>query len=177
MNLRYLINRVNHLYVIYVFKKKNKTISFSNDFPLYQTELSEYIHIEPDFRILGKGKVKIGSNVVIARGFRGITTMHQSEIGNNDMLPYNGANDKVSEIIIKDNVWIGSSVTVLAGITIHEGAVIGAGSVVTKDVQKGHIIAGVPAKTIKTRDMEHYEKLKADGDLYLPQKFKKTGHV
>lgn len=53
------------------------------------------------------------------------------------------------EIIIGDNVWIGCRSTILKGVTIGEGAVIGAGSVVTKDVPARSCVAGNPAKIIK----------------------------
>lgn len=49
---------------------------------------------------------------------------------------------------IGDNVWIGANVTILKGVTIENDAIIGAGSVVTKSVLKGQIVAGVPAKRI-----------------------------
>lgn len=55
------------------------------------------------------------------------------------------------KVIIKDDVWIGSNVIILPGVTIESGAIIGAGSVVTKDVLKNTIVAGNPAKVIKER--------------------------
>jgi UDP-2-acetamido-3-amino-2,3-dideoxy-glucuronate N-acetyltransferase len=57
---------------------------------------------------------------------------------------------KVIETIIKQGASIGTSVTILAGITIGEKAIIGAGSVVTKNVPKNTIVAGNPAKLIRT---------------------------
>jgi acetyltransferase-like isoleucine patch superfamily enzyme len=52
-------------------------------------------------------------------------------------------------IVVHDDVWIGSSAIVLSGVTIGQGAVIAAGSVVTKDVEPYAIMGGVPAKLIK----------------------------
>jgi maltose O-acetyltransferase len=52
-------------------------------------------------------------------------------------------------IIIEDDVWIGANVTILPGITIGTCSVIGAGSVVTKDVEPYSIYAGIPAKMIR----------------------------
>ena len=52
-------------------------------------------------------------------------------------------------IIIKDNVWIGMSAIILKGVTVGEGAIVAAGSVVTKDVPPHTIVAGVPARVIK----------------------------
>ena len=60
---------------------------------------------------------------------------------------------------------------ILKGVTIGEGAVIGMGAVVTKDVPKGAVMGGNPAKVIKYRDMERYEQLKQDGKIYLKMKF------
>lgn len=54
-------------------------------------------------------------------------------------------------IIIEDDVWIGTGSKILDGIRIEKGAVIGAGSVVTKDVPSKKIVGGVPAKIIKDR--------------------------
>jgi acetyltransferase-like isoleucine patch superfamily enzyme len=54
-------------------------------------------------------------------------------------------------IRIANNCWIGSDVVVLGGVEIGEGAVIAAGSVVTKTVDQGAIVAGVPANVMRTR--------------------------
>lgn len=53
-------------------------------------------------------------------------------------------------IVIKDHVWLGMNVVVLKGVTIGEGAIVAAGSVVTKDVPSHCLVAGVPAKVVKT---------------------------
>lgn len=57
---------------------------------------------------------------------------------------------KVIETIVEKGASIGSNATILCGITIGENALIGAGSVVTKDVPPNTVVAGVPAKIIKT---------------------------
>ena len=56
------------------------------------------------------------------------------------------------EVTIGKNVWIGGNCCILPGITIKDNAVIGAGSVVTKDVPANVVVAGNPAKIIKTID-------------------------
>lgn len=53
-------------------------------------------------------------------------------------------------IVIQDHVWLGMNVVVLKGVTIGEGAIVAAGSVVTKDVPSHCLVAGVPAKVVKT---------------------------
>lgn len=59
-----------------------------------------------------------------------------------------GLNEK--DIIIKDDVWIGFNAIILKGVTIGEGAIVGAGSVVTKDVAPFTVVGGNPARVIKT---------------------------
>ena len=54
-------------------------------------------------------------------------------------------------VVIEDDVWIGRNVVILPGITIHKGSIVGAGAVVTKDVEPYSIVGGVPAKFIKKR--------------------------
>ena len=56
-----------------------------------------------------------------------------------------------SKVIIGNDVWIGINALILSGITIGDGAIIGAQSVVTKDVEPYTIVAGNPAKVIRTR--------------------------
>ena len=56
----------------------------------------------------------------------------------------------VAPIVIQDHVWLGMNAIVLKGVTIGEGAIVAAGSVVTKDVPSHCLVAGVPAKVVKT---------------------------
>lgn len=55
-----------------------------------------------------------------------------------------------SPIVIKDHVWIGMNVILLKGVTIGEGSIVAAGSVVNRDVPPHCLVAGVPAKVVKT---------------------------
>ena len=57
-----------------------------------------------------------------------------------------------SRIIIGNDVWIGAKAVILPGVTIGDGAIIAAGSVVNKDVKPYTLVAGVPAKYIKNRE-------------------------
>jgi acetyltransferase-like isoleucine patch superfamily enzyme len=66
----------------------------------------------------------------------------------------NGSPDVVrskGDVIIMNDVWIGTGALILSGVTIHDGAVIGAGSVVTKDVPAYGIVAGNPARLLRHR--------------------------
>lgn len=64
----------------------------------------------------------------------------------------NWSNVNSKPIVIKDNAWIGMEATILKGVTIGEGAIVGAHSVVTKDVPDYTVVAGNPAKVIKILD-------------------------
>lgn len=68
---------------------------------------------------------------------------------------------EVKDVVIGENVWIGADVSVMAGVTIGEGAVVAACSCVTKDVPPPMaLVGGCPAKVIKYRDEEEYKRLK-----------------
>ena len=113
-------------------------------------------------------KVKIGNNVFInsnllamARG--GITIEDDVQIAGNVSLltnnhdPYDRMILPCKPILIKKGAWIGANVVVLRGISIGKHAIVGAGSVVTKDVPDYAVVAGNPAKVIKMRDPEKFD--------------------
>lgn len=93
-----------------------------------------------------KGTVTIGSNSIIAARVTITTATHDYNV-----IPMNAVGINKS-VVIEGNVWIGIGAIILPGVTIHEGAVVGAGAVVTKDVDANHIVGGVPARTLKVID-------------------------
>lgn len=110
-----------------------------------------------------------GGNVVIGNNFHsGAECMIICQIHNYDngvKIPYDSTYI-LQDVTIEDNVWLGSRVIVLGGVTIGEGAIIQAGSVVVSDIPKYAIAGGHPAKTFKYRDIEHYKKLKEEGKFH-----------
>lgn len=62
-------------------------------------------------------------------------------------------------IVIEDDVWVGANTIILPGVKIGKGSVIGAGSVVTKDIPEFSIAVGSPAKVIKKREGNHSEDI------------------
>lgn len=110
-------------------------------------QMNDYVHIT------ASQKVEIGNNVLMASKIYISDTIHGSYLGDqNDTHPSIPPNDRpltFKEVVIQDNVWIGEFVSILPGVTIGFGAIIGANSVVTKDVEEYTIVAGIPAKGIK----------------------------
>ncbi|MBP7652666.1 acyltransferase [Candidatus Dependentiae bacterium] len=90
--------------------------------------------------------IKIGNRVSIGYNCSIITESHNLESPDFEI--------EIKPIIIEDNVWIGSDVTLLPGTHIFEGAVIAAGSVVKGNVDKYCVFAGIPAKKIKERKIK-----------------------
>lgn len=107
--------------------------------------------------ISGKGKVSIGDNFHSGKDCKMITSFHNYDT--DDAIPY-GYGLISKDIMIEENVWIGDRVIVLGGVTIGEGAIIQAGSVVVKSIPKYSIAGGHPAKVFKHRDVSHYLRLK-----------------
>lgn len=113
-----------------------------------------------------EGGVTIGSGVIISRGAEIWTANHNYDSEDLQSLPYD-RRFILKPVNIGDNVWIGSRVTIIPGVSIGEGAVIGAGAVVTHDIPPLAVAGGNPAKVIKYRNQEVYEKLKSEKRIYL----------
>lgn len=112
---------------------------------------------------VGCGTVKIGDNFHSGIECMMLTQNHDYDTG--DFIPY-GTGFDYKTIIIEDNVWLGNRVILIGDLHIGEGAIIAAGSVVCKDVPMYAIVGGNPAKVIKYRDIEHYNKLKEQKKIY-----------
>ena len=113
-------------------------------------------------QISGKGKVEIGDNFHSGTNCQIITQNHNYE-GNK--LPYDETYI-YKDVIIEDNVWLGNNVIILGGITIGEGAIVQAGSVVVKSIEKYAIAGGHPCHPYKQRDIQHYQLLKEQGAFF-----------
>ncbi len=113
-------------------------------------------------KVLGAGKVTIGNNFHSGPGCEFITQNHNI---NGEKIPYDDTYI-VKDIVIGNNVWLGSRVTVLPGVTIGEGAVIQAGSVVVNNIEPYSIAGGHPCKTFSQRDIPKYNVLKQEGKFH-----------
>tara|TARA_B110000196_G_scaffold74468_1_gene63932 strand:- start:8 stop:505 length:498 start_codon:yes stop_codon:yes gene_type:complete len=120
------------------------------------TVLGNNIHFN-GMMISGIGLVNIGDNFHSGKGCLMISQTHNYDKGS--MIPYDDTYI-LKDILIEDNVWLGDRVIVLGGVTIGEGAIIQAGSVVVRDIPKYSIAGGHPAKVFSQRDIDHYNDLK-----------------
>jgi len=94
-----------------------------------------------------QGGVKIGSNVIIGPSFKVFSENHKYD----DKIAIRLQGEVRKGVRVGDDCWFGANVTLLDGVTVGDGCVIAAGSVVNKSVLPGSIIAGVPAKLVKRR--------------------------
>lgn len=118
-----------------------------NLFPPFYTDCGKNITVGKNVfvnsccRFQDQGGIVIGNRVLVGHGVTLATLNH-------DMNPGKRADMHPAPIRIEDDVWIGSNATVLAGVTIGNGAVVAAGAVVTKDVPERTVVAGVPASEV-----------------------------
>ena len=124
-----------------------------------RTYLGHHVNMN-GMRICGDGEVHIGNYFHSGVECLILTQNHNYDKG--ETIPYD-SNDIYKPVNIGDCVWLGSRVTILPGVTIGEGAIIQAGSVVTSNIPYCGIAGGSPAVVFKYRDIEHYEELKKEG--------------
>ena len=92
------------------------------------------------------GPVTIGSHVNFAQGIT-VTALNHIFEETNKRIDEQGVS--THQVVIGDDIWIGTNAVVLPGVTIGNHSVVAAGAVVTKDVPPHSLVAGVPAKVIK----------------------------
>ena len=101
------------------------------------------VFINMGCRFQDTGGITIGDGTLVGHGSTLTTLNHAVDPDRRaDMMP--------APIAIGRKVWLGASVTVVPGVTIGDGAIVGAGAVVTRDVPANAIVAGVPARLIRT---------------------------
>lgn len=118
--------------------------------------IGEYSQINPFTVIYGGTGVSIGNNVMIAPHCMISSGNH--DFKQTEKPIRHAGNLSKGPIVIEDGVWIGANCTITDGVKIGYNAVIGAGSVVTKDVLPWDIVGGVPAKVIGSRKVKNYIK-------------------
>jgi lipopolysaccharide O-acetyltransferase len=121
-----------------------KTLFIGDD-----VEINDYVHISAGERIVIGNNVLIASKVFISDLNHG---NYKGFMQNSPLQTPNSRKLTTNPILIKDNVWIGESVCIMPGVTIGTGCVIGALSLITKNIPDYSIAVGSPAKVIKTFD-------------------------
>ena len=117
-------------------------------FPPFYTDCGRNIHIEKNVfinsgcKFQDQGGVYIGENSLIGHNVVLATLNH-------DVDPYHRSDLHPKPIHIGKRVWVGSGTIILPGVSIGDNSIVGAGSIVTKDVPPNAIVAGNPAKFIK----------------------------
>lgn len=111
----------------------------------YNIEVGENFYANHNCVILDGAKVMFGDNVFVAPGCGFYTAGHPFNVAQrNEGLEY------ALPITVGNNVWIGAQVAVLPGVTIGDNTVIGAGSVVTKDIPANVVAVGNPCRILRT---------------------------
>ncbi len=113
--------------------------------------LGKNVTINSNGYFYGKGGIYIGDNVMIAPNCSVVAGSMDTALGDDPMLERRPKSEK---IVIEKNAWLGANVVVLGGVTIGEGSVVGANSVVTKDTEAFSINVGSPARKIRMRQVE-----------------------
>lgn len=134
---------------------------------LFGENLGENTIINAPIFVNLANQVKIGNNVVLMNGFKcmsagGLIIEEDTKVALNCTVATNNHDFYDRPVItckpvhIKKNVWIGVNVTILPGVTIGENAIVGACSVVTKDVPDNTVVVGNPARVIKYLDADKF---------------------
>jgi acetyltransferase-like isoleucine patch superfamily enzyme len=110
--------------------------------------IARRVWLGPYVVIYGHGGVEIGESTLVS--------MHCTILSSNHAIPAPGTliRDLPDELLptkIGRDVWIGANAVILGGVTVGDSAVVAAGAVVTKDVEAGAVVAGVPARLLRKR--------------------------
>ena len=154
--------------------KFNLATPFSEEYfslmkELFYNQIGENSIIYNQLIVVRPKNVKIGKNVTVMNGVLmmsagGITIEDNVLIAANVQLisnnhdPYDRYVITCKPILIKEGAWIGAGATLLPGVTIGKNAIVGANSLVSKDVPDYGVSVGSPAKVIKFLEKEKFEK-------------------
>jgi len=122
-----------------------------------KTVIGDYCNFN-GLEVSGGGKLVIGDYFHSGKGCLIINQNHNYE---GTEIPYDSTY-VCKDVHIGNCVWFGHRVMVVGGVSIGDGTIVAAGSVVVKDVPPYAIVGGNPAKIIKYRDIEHYKRLELE---------------
>lgn len=162
------------------FGSCGKTSTF--EFPIY-VSCPKSVYLEDDLRIRQgtkiliseKSKLRIKKFCVIGMNNMFIPNKHTSTVGIPQiLLGISGINDQNNQILVEEDVWTGSNVTVMGNVTLGRGCLCGACSLVTKDVPPYAVVVGTPAHIIAVKFsidqiIEHEKILYPEGERFNRQ--------
>ncbi len=125
-------------------------------------KLGNHLSINKGCTLDGTGGLTIGDYVMMARDSCIYSGGHRFD---DISIPMINQGYEKQPTIIEDDVWIGAKAIILPGVTVGHGSIVAAGAVVTKDVPKYSVVAGVPAKVIRTRLDTSKKKISNDDGL------------
>ena len=113
-----------------------------------EIKIGNSVGFSPHCYIQVRGKVEIGDNVIFGPYAKIFSENHNFS---NTEIPITSQGESRKGVNVMNDVWVGSNVIILDGVTVGQFSIIAAGSLVNKDVPPYSIVAGVPAKIIKMR--------------------------
>lgn len=166
-----ILNDIRILRLEKIVGQRLNYISQGNNIPIITSVTGDYTafsihhtsHIKSDTFIECSGGVKIGRYFHTGRGLTIFSSNHSYD--NDRYIPYD-QESVMKPVVIEDFVWCGAQVVILPGVTVGEGAVVGAGSVVVKDVPPYAVVGGNPARILKYRDISKFLELKNKGRFF-----------
>ena len=156
-NKRKLLSLGTHCFIDHTVQLVTpEKISISND-----------VHIQFGCKLFGTGGgISIGQGTIFAHDVQVFARNHMYDALDLRFIPYD-TRCVEKHVTIGEYVWIGARSTIMAGVTIGDGAVIAACSVVTNDVPAYSVVGGNPAKIVKMRDRSVFESLKSKDKGYI----------
>lgn len=140
--------------------------------------LSENVKVSAGLVVINSPgeKVVIKKNTSVAANCTIVTNSHRSTVSVPQfLLGPSHLNDKSADVIINEDVWVGTNVTILAGVELGRGCIVSAGAVVTKSVPPYALVVGSPARIVKKKFsvnqiLEHEKSLYPESERYTKEK-------
>jgi maltose O-acetyltransferase len=128
-------------------------------------EIGAYVRIGHGCMFNGEGGLIIGEGTIFAPEVHVLTSSHTyKEVG---MLPFSGE-DEFKPVVIGKGCWLGYGAKVAPGVTIHDGAIVGMGALVVRDVAEGEIVGGNPATVLgKRTDSDKIQEMLSTKSYYI----------
>lgn len=169
---------IHRIKILYSLKNSliGENVQIMNDNSFIKPEniiIGDHVFIGQFGEYYAQGGLEIKKGSLIGHNCTIYTSRHHYDEPDLYSIPIDHR-DYFEKVIINDYVWIGGNVTILPGVNIGKFAVIGAGSVVTKDVPPYAIVGGNPAKILKYRKFKkRLEELEEKESIYLKLKIEK----